>query len=192
MFVYIIQKPKLGKKPRRFCLGSLLDKRHVCMFGKHRGWRAIVPNSSCPLDTVSIPSPCGNKFMPLFQNPWHHIAWAMWRQINDHSMIHPKTIHNFSKCTSFSHTNMAPCELKYFHVFPKFKQARRWTEVSTWKEIPTFHRMLRGIHKWRILKRRSPNALDAPFTHLDFDGDWPLVGHNPWKCLGLQNHGEEE
>ena len=28
-----------------------------------------------------------DQVMPLFQNPWHHIEWAMWRHSNDNSIM---------------------------------------------------------------------------------------------------------
>ena len=28
-----------------------------------------------------------DQVMPLFQNPWHHIEWATWRQFNDNSIM---------------------------------------------------------------------------------------------------------
>ena len=53
------------------------------------------PNSSCPTVIciynyiyICIPSVWQqDQVMPLFQNPWHHIEWATWRQFNDNSIM---------------------------------------------------------------------------------------------------------
>ena len=183
-----------GKKPEASAWYHFLTTSMFVFLTNTGAGVRLGPNSSCPTVIciynyiyICIPSVWQqDQVMPLFQNPWHHIEWATWRQFNDNSIMQRQFITLASAPDSatpiWPHVNS--------RSISKFKQAGSWTGVSTWKEIPTRN------------ATRNPQVGDSGGSssaqpkcswcswcslhwfswRLDSDGDWPLVGHNLSNC----------